>query len=103
MRYYQITLVNPTTNQVLVPNPNSWGTAFTFSDDPNDVTFSSLNAGANPYTLGGSNPAALRVELDVTSTPLHSPDSHAKPFVRIHGVPLSMVAQAADLNGMFIN
>ncbi|MGX7001942.1 hypothetical protein [Caballeronia sp. KNU42] len=103
MRYYAITLVNPATSQVLVPNPGSYGTAFTFSDDQSAVTFSSLNAGANPYTLGGSNPAALRCELDITSTPLHSPDAHAKPFVRIHGVPLAMVAQAADLNGMFIS
>ncbi|WP_062090289.1 hypothetical protein [Caballeronia udeis] len=103
MRYYSIALVNPTTSQVLVPNPNANGTAFVLSNDKNAVTFTSLNAGASPQTQGGSNPAALRCELDITSTPLHSPDAHAKPFVRISGVPLSMVAQAADLNGMFIS
>ncbi|MFM0500355.1 hypothetical protein [Paraburkholderia caffeinilytica] len=103
MRYYTITLINPTTSQVLVPNTNPYGTAFVFSNDPTTTTWSSLNVGANAHTVGGSNPAALRVELDITSTPLHSPDSHAKPFIRIYGIPLSIVAQAADLNGMFIS
>jgi hypothetical protein len=103
MRYYQITLVNPTTSQVLVPNPNANGTAFVLSNDQNASTWSSLNAGMHVYQQGSANPAAQRVELDITSTPLHSPDAHAKPFVRISGVPLSMVAQAADLNGMFIS
>lgn len=103
MRFYQITLVNPTTSQVLVPNTNNNGAAFVLSNDNNASTFTSLNAGASPYTQGGSNPAALRCELDITSTPLHTPDAHAKPFVKITGVPLSMVAQASDLNGMFIS
>lgn len=103
VRYYQITLVDPATNRVLVPNTDPNGTAFKFSSNPNDSTWSSLNAGANPQTVGGANPAALLVELDVTATPLHAPDSTAKPFIRIYGIPLAMVAQAADLNGMFVS
>lgn len=102
-RYYSITIINPATSQVLVPNPNANGTAFVFSNNQSQATFSSLNAGANPYTVGGANPAALRCEIDITSTPLHSADAHAKPFVKIHGVPLSVVSQAADLNGMFVS
>jgi hypothetical protein len=102
-RYYAISLINPVTSQVLVPNPNpDYGAAFVFSNDPSDVTWTSLNAGANEFTVGGTNPAAPRVEMDLTSTPLHAPDSHAKPFIKIWGIPLLMVGQATDLNGMFI-
>jgi hypothetical protein len=103
MRYYSINLVNPATGQTLVPNANPYGSAFTVSDDPQAVTFTSLNQGATVLDIGGSNPAALRVELDITTTPLHAPDATAKPFVKIYGVPLQMVSQSADLNGMFIS
>lgn len=101
MRYYEITLINPANGQILVPNPNPYGTAFVLTSDQSQSTWSSLNAEASTFTVGGGNPAALRVELDITTTPLHTADAHAKPFVKIHGVPLSMVGQAADLNGMY--
>ena len=103
MRFYEIAIVNPATDQVLVPSADiGTGTAFALSNDQGAVTWTSLNYGMNVFQQGSANPAALRVELDITSTPLHTPDAHAKPFVRIHGVPLPMVAQAADLNGLYV-
>lgn len=103
MRYYSITLTDPRTGQVLVPSSPPNSAAFTLSGDPTQSTWTSLNAGANVNVVGGTNPAAQRIELDITASPLHTADGNAKPFIRVWGVPLAQVAQAADLNGMFFS
>lgn len=102
MRYYRILLIDPATGNAIVQDSSrSYG--FVLSNDTgNASTWTSLNANASVYAAGGSNPGAQCVELDLTVAPLHAPDARAKPFVKIHGVPLAQINSAANLNGMFI-
>lgn len=105
MRFYQIRITDPRTGNVLVP-ASSLGTNTVrkgFVPVKNDGltwTYSSLNAGASVYQRGGSNPAALRVELDVPVTAFHVPGSNAS--IVVHGVSLAEIGSATDLTNMNI-
>lgn len=100
MRYYAIVVTDQTGN-VLVQNPDP-RQGFSLSQDNSATTWTSLNAQMSSFQLGSTNLAAQRVELDLTATPLHAPDSKAKPFVKIHGVSLAQISAAANLNGKFV-
>ena len=49
------------------------------------------------YANGQNIQGALQVELDIPVAAMHSPDN-AGAFVKIWGVPLSMISQANNLN-----
>lgn len=63
-----------------------------------------IDGGTTVFTsyLNGQNlRGALQVELDIPVAPMHSPDS-AGAFVKIWGIPLSMISQSQDLNNKTI-
>jgi hypothetical protein len=102
LRYYKIKIVDPSTGKVLVPS-NSSNTGFSLSSDPNASTWTSLNPNATVFTIGGSNPAAQRLEVDITTANMHYPVAKAAPYIKIYGVPLAQINQASYLNGKFIS
>jgi hypothetical protein len=53
------------------------------------------------YENGQNIPGALQVELDIPVAAMHSP-GNAGAFVKIWGVPLSMISQASNLNNKAI-
>lgn len=101
MRYIAIRLTDPQTNEVLVPNLAGKPGFSRVPYDGNAWTYSSLKAGAMVSTLGGTNMAAQRVEMDIPVSFMHEPVSSA--FVRIWGVSLAEISQSADLNGLNIS
>jgi hypothetical protein len=86
VRYYSITITDPESGFSYIPNPNGSG----FLRSGNGPTFTSY---ANGVTL----PGALDIELDMPVVAFNSPQgSH---MIRVWGVGLQMIGQAADLNG----
>ncbi len=109
MRYYRIVVSDPVSGNVLVPSTTtnygatSWGgPAFVESKDAYASTYSSLLPNTNIAQRGSTNMAALRVEMDITVTYAHVADAKAKPYIKIWGVPVSAINQAAYLNNMNI-
>ncbi|CAE6944066.1 hypothetical protein R75471_05521 [Paraburkholderia domus] len=103
MRFFRVVIRDPRTNEILVPNFNGQPG---FTHRPFDgtlSTYTSLNAGASVFQIGGTNPAAQMVELDLPVTYFGQPDGNAQPFIKIHGVGVKEIAQAANLNGMLID
>lgn len=99
MRYFAVRITDPVTGDIYVPTPDARGVV-SFKLQPyaeNSWTYTSLNAGARVTTVGGANPAAPLVELDIPVGPLHTPGAAA--FFRIHGISLGEISQAANLNG----
>ncbi|OTP74446.1 hypothetical protein [Caballeronia sordidicola] len=101
MRYYRININDPKTGQLLVPDPQGKRGFLRVDPDPSKSTFSSLNKGANVRTLGGTNPSALRVQLDIPNAFLHTPQSGA--VIRVSGISLDCVGQASNLTGMLVS
>lgn len=64
------------------------------------VTYSSLYQSATLQTIGGTNPAALTVEIDIPVTFFHNPGANG--YVRLHNIGLAEIAQASNLTGAFI-
>jgi hypothetical protein len=102
MRYFEIVVSNPATGQVLVPNYNGQPGFSQIPPNGQTATYSSLNYGASVFDMGGSNPAAQLIELDIPVTFMHLPGV-AMPHLKIHGVGLAEISQASDLNGMYIS
>lgn len=96
MRYYGILIINRD-GLVMVPNYNGRPgfTPVPYTDGL--WSYTSMNAGMNQQQRGSTNPAALRVEMDIATTAQDAvcPNS----FVRIHGVGLAEISQASNLNG----
>jgi hypothetical protein len=99
MRYFNVTITNAD-GKVFVPNV-SGAPGFTLTDPgAGVVTYSSLNAGANVFTIGGSNPAAQEFHCDIPTAHAHLPQAGA--YFRIMGVSLAEIRQAANLGRMFV-
>ncbi len=79
MRYYRIDITDATT-----------GGAKFFSSLGNGVPLSSL------LPTGGTNMAALQVELDIPVAPMHAPDGTA--LIRIWGLSIKDLGASFDLN-----
>jgi hypothetical protein len=90
VRYYSITISNPDTGQSLVPS----GQGFAFGTGP---TFSTLYRDALTGRMM-TNPGALNIEFDIPVTRLATPQGGFR--IKIHGVGLRMIGQAANLAGM---
>lgn len=86
MRYYSIVI----TNKDGKAPPNFQAVA---GASVQGATFTS-------FVNGQSVPGALNIELDIPVAPFHAPAGFG--LVRIWGISLQQIAQAADLNGMSI-
>ncbi|QIN63117.1 hypothetical protein SBC1_31410 [Caballeronia sp. SBC1] len=102
MRFYRIVVSDPATGKVFIPNYNGRPGFTLAAADPALSTYTSLIPGASVFTVGGTNPAAQRVELDLPVIVGHSPGTEANPYVCVYGVGIAEVGQAANLNGMNI-
>jgi hypothetical protein len=100
MRYWAIRISRPDNGYVLQPNVGGRPGFTAVAYGPNVWTYSSLNANATPTTIGGSNPAAQAVELDLPVVAAHMPVANA--YAKVYGIGLGEIAQAADLNGLNI-
>lgn len=100
MRYYSIVIRDKSGN-VLIPNFNGQPGFTARPYQTNLSTYSSLNAGANVFQRGSTNPAAQRVEIDIGITAMDSAVPNS--FVRVHGVGLAEIGQSANLNGLHVD
>jgi hypothetical protein len=98
MRYYAIRIVDPATDEILIPNLDGVPGFGRVPYDPQRWTYTSLNKGASVTTVGGHNPGAQRIELSIATGPLDLPQVNS--FVRIWGIGINEISQSADLNGM---
>lgn len=90
MRYYNIVLTDPASG--LIWQPTSTGDGFTKGKGPS--TFTS-------FVNGKTIPGALNIEFDFPVVPFNTPQG--QQYVRIWGVGLGMLGQAANLNGANLN
>ena len=98
MRYYKIVISDPATGEVFVPNGKAG-----FKRTPYTTTaasYTSLIPGASVFTVGGTNPAAQMIEVDLPVGFMHLPLQNG--FVKIYGVSIAEIAYASNLNGMNI-
>lgn len=101
MRYYRIIITRPGDGYVYVPDPKGKGFV-PVAPDPALSTYTSLLPGASPFTIGGTNPAALQVEIDAPMVGQHNVAGNVMPYVKIWGISLGEIGQAANLNGLNI-
>lgn len=100
MRYYKIVITDPSTNEILVPNYNGQPGFTRVANDSNIASYTSLNFGTQVSQFGSTNMSAQMVEMDVPVTFFHQPGQNA--YIKIHGVGIAELGQAADLQGMNI-
>ena len=86
MRYYEITLTDAASGQVYQPSKTSGG----FVKSKQGSTFTSF---ANNQNI----PGAINVEFDMPVVTFNTPQGNG--LIRVWGVGLEMIGQAADLNG----
>lgn len=91
MRFYELTLTDPKSGEVWQPSPTGDGLVKT-------------RPGSGPSFSTHDNgiliPGALILELDVPNLPFNQPAGSA--FLRLWGIGLPSLGQAADLNGQNI-
>ncbi len=100
MRYYRVVITDPTTNEILVPNYNGIPGFTRVGNDTNISSYTSLNYGQTVTAFGSTNMSAQMVEVDIPVGFLHQPGQNA--YIKIHGVGIAEIGQAADLQGMNI-
>lgn len=91
MRYYSLTISNPETGQSIVPNAQggfSTGTGPTFSSLYRDRLTGQMRV----------DPGALQIDFDIPVIQLAKPQGAFR--VKISGVGLQMIGQAANLSGL---
>ncbi|WP_321943141.1 hypothetical protein [Paraburkholderia tropica] len=98
MRYFSIRISRPSDGAVYVPNANGTPGFSVQPFTPSTWSYTSLNAGATVTTVGGTNRAAQLIQMDIPVTAAHTPMANA--YVKIYGISLAEIAQAADLNGL---
>ncbi|WP_250450688.1 hypothetical protein [Caballeronia sp. ATUFL_M2_KS44] len=98
MRYYAIRVTDPKTGEILVPNLFGRPGFTRVPADDRTYTYTSLNAGRTPNDIGGTNPAAQEIVLDIPTTFMHAPTANS--FAEIRGVSLAEISQASDLSLM---
>lgn len=96
MRFYRIVVIDRQ-GRVLVPNVNGQPGFSHQPYDPSLSTYTSLNSGASAFTVGGNNPGALKIEIDVGVTYMDGPLPNS--YVRVWGIGLAEIAQAQALAG----
>jgi hypothetical protein len=91
VRYYSLTISNPKTGQSIVPDGQE---GFTTGTGP---TFSSLYRDRMTGQIF-PDPGALQVDFDIPVTQLAKPQGAFR--VKVWGIGIKMIGQAANLNGM---
>jgi hypothetical protein len=89
MRYYSIVISDPASGQVWQPSATGAG----FIKAAGGTTFTS-------FVNGKNNPAALNIEFDLPITSFATPQGGN--WLRVWGVGLGMIGQAANLNNQSI-
>jgi hypothetical protein len=89
MRYYSLIVSDPASGAVWQPSASGTG----FIKAPGGSTFTS-------FVNGENNPAALNVEFDLPIAPFAIPQGRG--LIRVWGVGLGMIGQAANLNGQHV-
>src|SRR5471032_1879608 len=97
MRFYRVVILDAQ-GSILIPNFNGQPGFTPVPYDPSLSTYTSLNAGASAQTLGGSNYAAQKLEIDIALTSMDS--SLPGSFIRIWGISLAEINQASNLVNM---
>lgn len=100
MRFYKVVIWDKD-GLVLVPNYNGQPGFTHVEYNDNLATYTSLNSNMHALERGSTNPAALRVELDIGLTALDGPAPNS--VITIHGTSLAEIAQASNLNGLGIS
>jgi hypothetical protein len=96
MRYYELSITDASGNPYQL-DPNGLG----FTQGGDTPTFSSLYTSSmtnNAQLVGQTNPNALNIEFDLPVAPMHEPDSTAGAWIRVWGIGLRALGQAANLN-----
>ena len=99
MRYYSLRVTNPANGYLAKPNYKNVP-GFTWIPDDGSATYTSLNEGGSAQTIGGTNPNAQAVNVDVQAGYLHMPVGNVTNSIVIHGVGLAEISQASNLNLM---
>lgn len=86
-RYYELTLSDAQSGEVWQPSTTT--DSFIKAKKGSGPSFSSL-------FNGQTNPNALQVEIDIPTVPFNQPQGSG--LIRVWGVGLGMIGQAADLN-----
>lgn len=110
MRYYNIVVSDPTTGQVLVPDPTgnvgfiATGGASATTGSGAPLAFGGSTAVSastfSSQSLGRTLAGALNIELDIPVYDFSSPTGAA--MLRVWGVGLKQIGQSSDLNGKTI-
>jgi hypothetical protein len=85
VRFYELTLTDPDSGQVYKPSATT--DAFVMSKGGSSFT---------TYVNGQTDPNALNVEIDVPAIPFNQ--SQGAALIRVWGIGLRMIGQAANLN-----
>lgn len=93
MRFYNLILTDPKSGNIYQPTQD--GNGFTLGSGPS--TFTSLSTSTFLSNLPVTNPAALNIEFDFPAAPEHV--AQGATWIRVWGVGLGMIGQAANLNG----
>lgn len=97
MRYYSIVITDPVSGNTLVPDPVTRQFKRVASGG-NVATYTSLSAGSTVTTIGGTQQGALKVELDIPTSPFATPQGGS--HIKIWGISLTEIGQQSQLNGM---
>jgi hypothetical protein len=91
MRYYNLIISDPDTGFVWKPSPKGSG----FTKSPGDSTFTTWVKG--PSGQMQTDPGAMNIEFDFPIFAYNQ--SQGRQWLRVWGVGLPMIGQAANLNG----
>lgn len=94
MRYYSLTITDPSTGQNVLLSPSGLG--FTAGSGPLATSLYNSQTTNNTQLIGATNPNALNIEFDLPVVPLHIPQGNS--LIRLWGVGLQALGQASDLN-----
>jgi hypothetical protein len=97
MRYYSLSISDPDTGAVWLPDPN--GRGFTKTGAPGTPTFTSVvgvNSPQRAQQIGTLQLAGLQVEFDIPVFRYSNPQGGS--IIRVWGISLQQISQASNLN-----
>lgn len=96
MRYYSLSITDPSSGQNVLLSPNGLG--FAYGSGALATSLQTAVTTSNPKLIGTTNPAALNLEIDVAVAPLNVPGSESMSYLRLWGIGIKAISQAANLN-----
>lgn len=94
MRFYSLTITNPSTGQNVLLSPSGLG--FTAGSGPLATSLHNAQTTSNPNLIGLTNLAALNIEFDLPIYLGHEPQGGS--LIRLWGLGVKTISQAANLN-----